>query len=848
MDQQQFISYWTTETGWRTELQLRNNQVGHILTVTPVLRAADGSETSLFPILVQPRELKTIDLETAIGTLAPQLIGTYGSLALRYRAPNQINLYAVAMIMGVGHSLAFHIDSTGEDQTESAGSREGIWWLPDSTVKDYLVLTNQGQNPLQANLSVFDAGGNSSTQPITLAPRAMSRLSIREIIKVAGLTGSYGGIKVAASAHAGSLDTLHIVFDPAGGFSAVMKMFFHDPRAQLAERDYSGSGVWTVRAPMLALSNPDPALGFPAGTTLRPQLFIHNTTARITKLNFFVNWHSDSADGQAAPITLQLGPFETRHIDVASLPSSKAIPADAHWASVTLTTDGLPDEIVAVAASYDSSRHYGAQTPFSDQLAAHWEGSQWQYDPQHDSIITVGNGGSKPALAAFTLFYNQGTQKYEMDQTLQPGQQMWIDIGKLIRENVPGKNGTTLPANLTTGSYEIADLTNKFVGTLFEGKVIYDKTYGHVTYGCALCCGYSSPMPLWYDPIDVIIEGLQDDGVFAWYPCESEYDDVSTAFYNGWSSGAPSIVTVDSYGTHHGVSIGSTTSDTFGVLQSNNVHLYCPTHGFSPSGGANVTPSISLSTPLWFFGTGVPTPSGFTLGATNATLTASGGGNGTYVWTITGGTLQVVLENGSTTITKTNVNTVGISSTFESTQADDVKVQLQYTAAGTSQALTTSLSFSVDSPYKLTSTQQPLDVGLRLGSTCQTMTSGSDGYASGIPYNIISFFGVQITNVYVNETFGSRSDGTSNKWPSPTAGSYTSTNGTFADCLLAVGPSWTPPTLPPQSPLLSQDIFDILQTWYVGSLTNGSGLPVQFDDPTYYQDHGRHVSVSSPVR
>jgi hypothetical protein len=45
-DQQQFLSYWTTETGWRTELQFRNNQVSDILTVTPVLRAADGTETA----------------------------------------------------------------------------------------------------------------------------------------------------------------------------------------------------------------------------------------------------------------------------------------------------------------------------------------------------------------------------------------------------------------------------------------------------------------------------------------------------------------------------------------------------------------------------------------------------------------------------------------------------------------------------------------------------------------------------------------------------------------------------------------------------------------------------------
>src|SRR5205807_435361 len=92
------------------------------------------------------------------------------------------------------------------------------------------------------------------------------------------------------------------------------------------------------------------------------------------------------------------------------------------------------------------------------------------------SIITAGNGGTKPTQAAFTIFYNQGTQRYDLEQTLQPDEQMWIDVGKLIRERVPDKNGKTLPSDLTMGSYEFRDLTNKGVGRLLEGKVIYDKT------------------------------------------------------------------------------------------------------------------------------------------------------------------------------------------------------------------------------------------------------------------------------------------------------------------------------------------------------------------------------------
>src|ERR1700687_915099 len=79
-DHEQFVGSWTTETGWYCELQLRNNLAGNSLTVTPALRTADGTETKLASVTIQPQEVKAIDLDTAIGTAAPQLIGTYGSV------------------------------------------------------------------------------------------------------------------------------------------------------------------------------------------------------------------------------------------------------------------------------------------------------------------------------------------------------------------------------------------------------------------------------------------------------------------------------------------------------------------------------------------------------------------------------------------------------------------------------------------------------------------------------------------------------------------------------------------------------------------------------------------------
>jgi hypothetical protein len=218
-------------------------------------------------------------------------------------------------------------------------------------------------------LSLYDAAGNARKQNVLLAPRAANRYSVRQLLTATGLaSGNYGGIKISASTNAGSLTTFHFLFDEAANFPAILKMFDYDPSAALQSRDYAKTGVWTLRAPMLALSSPDAALGFPAGTTLQPQLFIRNTTGRVINAALRFNWRNDTTTGKAAGPKLSLNPYETRRVDIAALQDGKTLPPDARWTSITLTTNSNPEEVVAVAASYDSTMAYGAQTPFSDQL------------------------------------------------------------------------------------------------------------------------------------------------------------------------------------------------------------------------------------------------------------------------------------------------------------------------------------------------------------------------------------------------------------------------------------------------------------------------------------------------
>jgi hypothetical protein len=280
-----------------------------------------------------------------------------------------------------------------------------------------------------------------------------------------------------------------------------------------------------------------------------------------------------------------LRPLETRRVDIASLQDGKILPKDARWTSVILTTNGQPDEIMAVAASYDASLQYGAQTPFSDQLAFAWEGGMWEYDAQHNSLITAGNGGTKPTRAALTLFYNHGTERYDLEQALQPGEQMWIDVGQLIRQHLPDKNGRVLPADLSSGSYEYRDLNDHLAGTLFEGKVIFEKTYGHATYGCMVCCDDALPW-LSFNPLGIPFSGGAPNGVQS-RDCNNTPEDVSTNFYYNWSTLNTAIATVGVDGTHTGVAVGSTTSHTYGPLMTQHGRI-CYNTQQNASGGDNV--------------------------------------------------------------------------------------------------------------------------------------------------------------------------------------------------------------------------------------------------------------------
>jgi len=581
--QEVFGSYWTAEPGWHTEFQLRNNLLAGPLTVTPVLRLANGQEYSLALVTIAPSDVATVDVSQELSNIASPLLeqaGTYGSVVFRFTSPFARNLYAAVMIHEVGQPIGYHVDAFPIDPEYTAGAREGIWWLPRPTVKDSLIIANGSDQPNHCRLYLYNAAGKAGQQDLPIGARQTLRLVVADLIKQAGLTGSYGGLRLEVAQRAGSIDTVYFLYDESNGFSALMKMFDHNPATKLEDRLFAGSQVWKTWAPMLPLQNPDPALALPSGTQLQPKIFLRNTTAKPQVATVKMTYRNNLNRGMLELQPIQLQPYETRLVDVLALQQNKQIPTDAHWALVEISSLGNPDDIMAIASSFDSTGRYGSQTPFADQLSDHWVAGKFEVDATHNSLISVTNAGKKPTDAVLTFHYNHGQGQYQVRRTIAAGDQLWLNLGDIIPGSIPDTKGRTFPPDLTSGTYEIREPGRNNDPSLFEGKIIVDKTYGHLAYGCTTCCGDGYPGII-ADPENLPFQAQDSLSVIATNSCTG-FDDDLTAQFTGWDTSNHSVATMSSRQII-GVGAGSTNAFSSGTFNYNNgVSKYCTLKNYTP--------------------------------------------------------------------------------------------------------------------------------------------------------------------------------------------------------------------------------------------------------------------------
>jgi hypothetical protein len=579
-------SYWTLEPGWNTELEIRNNLAERQLTVTPLIRTAAGREIALPDVVLASEEVTSINLRQAVAQVAPALVGTagsYGSAAVRFAGLNDRNVFAATMVFLEGHPIDFHFD--GYDAASNDGyfsGIEGIWWLPAGTSTDYLIISNPSKKSVTGTLRLTSGSAYNKQVKLNLGPLQTARIDIREALGTTANTGM-GGLTVAFPNNEG-VSASQIVFDEVTGLAAIMKLF---------ERDkIEPPAAHVVRAPMLALRQPDASLAYPKDTVLNPRLFLRNAGPSVMPVAAAVHWRSQGTEGTYNYPALNLKPNEVSVIDLGLLQDSGAIPADANWSNIALSYTGKGADLVPVAVSYDSKQRYGLQSPFTEGTNRLFKGGMWHVDSTHNTLITTGNGGSETTTAQVTLFYNGGKSRYRLEKLFAPGQQLVLDVGRVIRNQVPDSDGNFIPPDTMTGSYELRDVDHPGVGLLYEGKLTIDKTYGHASYGCGTCCGLYGAT-LIPNPFSGPASIDNQDSYQAQEQCGGYIDDFTGSAYS-WQTSNPAVATLPN-SMLHTVAPGTATGSALNQLQATHPAPRCPIVAMGATQPESVVPKFNVA-------------------------------------------------------------------------------------------------------------------------------------------------------------------------------------------------------------------------------------------------------------
>jgi hypothetical protein len=499
-----------------------------------------------------------------------------------------------------------------------------------------------------------------------------------------------------------------------------------------------------------------------------------------------------------------------------------------------------------------------------------------EYQPK--DLRQLENSGLHPwwiehGLESTLLLFNTTTQDQYYNVKLYAGSAPWqkafllksmetraVGIGEIIRTQEPDDKGVKLAKDTVSGEVEWST-PGRWKGI---GRILVSGGVQRVArnFSCGQCLTVCKTASIDPTSLNLIIDGVsslwgQPDLCWSWdcYSCGSDQASGGGLGYSYyWWADNTSVASINGANNSDSAAfIGIASGGAYGNVDVSD-GMGCDGTGSAP---IDVNPTISKDRNLWWFGNGITPPTGFNLGGVTATLTATGAGNGTYVWTVTNGSNRLQFENGLSSITKTNTNTVGVSSKNFSTAANDVTVQLQFTPTGGT-AMTVPYSLSIDSPYKMVPDPDNPYTDKSVNACSDTVSGGINGYKTQAIYTAISFFGVTLANIGINEDFASYADDyTGNNWPvqqacgtSGICGNLPS-NGQFADTMCVVDPtgiSLYPAVYTPQNPLWTVKIDHASQFWYVGSGTPAVGVEVQSDTQQYYQDHARHLNITSPVR
>ena len=583
--------FWMTDPNTHSTLYLKNVVDIAPVTVNPILFLSNGNKYPLPAVTLDPSGTAVIDINAALQNLG---IASYSTLSgyveLDYNWP-WVPLCATIRVVDLIHSTIFTygIPPSPSNQTPTNNqptSLLGMWWKYDNNVTGFVSLANTSSQTIAAAVAVTDAQGIVlGTHNVNVSPNGTKIVSLPELQQT---SATEGGLQVAYTGPPGALDVNGGIEDQSIGYSANLR-FAPAASGTSASSSVAAVGVMAGAA--------DPMMLFPAGTTFTPYAVVRNVSNTAISVSPTLWWMQGGTASSYVVGTLTIAPGQVQRLNLTSGLSSAGLSTFSGSITLEMDMQGPQGSLLVQVGSVDQTGTYVFEVmPHVVQESVSKSIGYWSTANGDDTMVSIWNPADEAQDFVFRLVFSGGSYLLPVHLGVRATQS--FNISQLIQNQVPDTLGNVIPASIHEGSAVLggaqADVQHILVA-LDSGT--YNVRKATCGVNCVYCDGYTS---FAMDPgsASFAVQATKQYQFIGTYSNGSQYNVAGP-----WSSSNTSVATVaSSTGVATGVAVGTANFITSfdepvfqgNVCSGNNASCSAFASG-TPSGGGNVTPSVSFS-------------------------------------------------------------------------------------------------------------------------------------------------------------------------------------------------------------------------------------------------------------
>ena len=467
--------------------------------------------------------------------------------------------YKTAMMMYGGMS---------EGTKDAMQTLEGLWWRHDPRVGGFVSFANTTAKTVSLTFQVIGSeGATLPPEPLSLPAHSTQMLDLDRLTQgLPGLENQAGGIRVQWHGRARDLAVSGGLENAREGFSTNMQFWAHE----LTE----APGPYTMAAVGMMAGEPDPGLGYPAGTHFTPYVVLRNSTSHPLGVKLVV--HERSGTGSFPLPLVLLKPLETVRLDIDEGRGDARDVNMGGGLNLVLSYTGRTGDLVVDTGSVDHAGHFNMSV-LAQQLdeTLSQQSPFWTVGDGWDTLYLLWNWTDKAEDVVATFYSSDGSGHFKLPVHLEPHASATIDLARVIAGGQPDAEGHLIPARVGSGSAVFASSKGVTAPIRLGIYGVHFNVQLGVSDACCIdCSGYCglciTPSPT----VSVVGQSIQ---LYA----QSYYSDGTLHDFTGsstWSSNNTGISTVQTSGQANpgllsGVGLGSCTITASRSLTAQGVHL-----------------------------------------------------------------------------------------------------------------------------------------------------------------------------------------------------------------------------------------------------------------------------------